>query len=387
MSFSVPSTDAPTPPLRRGPAVLAYLLVMLAIPAGFLLGEEASSFAAVGVLYVPFTLLALLAYLGQRSTAAKVLALIWLLFLFMGIAFGVLGTAAGAYSGAPLTDPEAAASADLGRVLRPVSQGVLIALIPALLVFLPVVRRGLARLLPIDPHSFVHTVALSVILAVTCTSFIPLLVFGAPPLLTEAFMKLAEESGALEEQSNLLSTVYTLVWAIPVAILAVGYGVRRSFQETLQRLGFVRPTARQIGIGAAAAVALVVGVNILDLGIGWLWESLGWARTDAEAFSELIAFAFNPLGAVVLAISAGVGEELGVRGVLQPRLGILLSNLFFTSLHAFQYNWDALLVVFLIGLVFGVLRKYTNTTTSALAHALYDFILVMLAIYGVSVGS
>ncbi|RME50357.1 MAG: CPBP family intramembrane metalloprotease, partial [Caldilineae bacterium] len=130
-----------------------------------------------------------------------------------------------------------------------------------------------------------------------------------------------------------------------------------------------------------------VGVNILDLGIGWLWESMGWARTDAEAFSELIAFAFNPLGAVVLAISAGVGEELGVRGVLQPRLGILFSNLFFTSLHAFQYNWDALLVVFLIGLIFGVLRKYTNTTTSALAHALYDFILVMLAIYGVSVGS
>ncbi len=387
MSFSAPSTDAPTPPLRRGPAILVYLLVVLAIPAGFLLGEEASSFAAVGMLYVPFTLLALLAYLGQRSTAAKALTLIWLFFLFMGIAFGVLGTAAGAYAGAPLTDPEAAANADFGRVLRPVGQGVLLALIPALLVFLPVVRRGLARLLPMDPHSFVHTVALSVILAVTCTSFVPLLIFGTPPLLTEAFMKLAEESGALEEQSNLLSTVYTLVWAIPVAILAVGYGVRRSFQETLQRLGFVRPTARQMGIGAAAAVALVVGVNILDLGIGWLWESMGWARTDAEAFSELIAFAFNPLGAVVLAISAGVGEELGVRGVLQPRLGILLSNLFFTSLHAFQYNWDALLVVFLIGLIFGVLRKYTNTTTSALAHALYDFILVMLAIYGVSVGS
>ncbi|MCX7861282.1 MAG: hypothetical protein N2385_14415 [Chloroflexus sp.] len=41
---------------------------------------------------------------------------------------------------------------------------------------------------------------------------------------------------------------------------------------------------------------------------------------------------------MVIGVTAGLGEELGVRGVLQPRLGIWLSNLFFTSLHAFQYN-------------------------------------------------
>jgi membrane protease YdiL (CAAX protease family) len=62
---------------------------------------------------------------------------------------------------------------------------------------------------------------------------------------------------------------------------------------------------------------------------------------------------------------------------MQPRLGIWLSNLLFTALHAFQYNLDGLVIVFLIGLVCGVIRNKSNTTTSALVHGTFDFLLVM----------
>jgi hypothetical protein len=68
-----------------------------------------------------------------------------------------------------------------------------------------------------------------------------------------------------------------------------------------------------------------------------------------------------------------------VRGALQPRLGLLLSNLFFVSLHAFQYGFDALLSVFIVGLVLGIVRARSNTTTSSIVHGLYDFILVMIS--------
>ena len=68
---------------------------------------------------------------------------------------------------------------------------------------------------------------------------------------------------------------------------------------------------------------------------------------------------------------------MAVRGVLQPRLGLLLSNLFFTGLHALQYNWDALVTVFVLGLVFGLVRNRTNTTTSAITHGSYDFVLTI----------
>src|SRR5262249_51202208 len=106
---------------------------------------------------------------------------------------------------------------------------------------------------------------------------------------------------------------------------------------------------------------------------------LGWPTTDATAFNELIRFAINPLGAVVIGVTARLGEALPGRGVLQPRLGIVLPNLFFTHLHALQSNFAGLVSVFVLFLILGCIRKYTNTTTSALVHGLYDFTLVLLA--------
>ncbi|MEM9569045.1 MAG: CPBP family intramembrane glutamic endopeptidase, partial [Cyanobacteria bacterium P01_E01_bin.34] len=82
----------------------------------------------------------------------------------------------------------------------------------------------------------------------------------------------------------------------------------------------------------------------------------------------------------VIGFSAGLGEELAFRGVLQPRLGLWLSNLFFTSVHAFQYNWDALIVIFVVGAVCGIVRQRINTTTCAIVHGVYNFLLIMLVV-------
>jgi membrane protease YdiL (CAAX protease family) len=82
----------------------------------------------------------------------------------------------------------------------------------------------------------------------------------------------------------------------------------------------------------------------------------------------------------VIGVTAGLGEELAVRGVLQPRLGILLPNLLFASLHALQYNFEGLLSVFLVGLILGLIRRRTNTSTSAIVHGAYDFWLIMLTV-------
>ena len=125
-----------------------------------------------------------------------------------------------------------------------------------------------------------------------------------------------------------------------------------------------------------------MAVLALDPAIARLWEALGWPRTDTKAFEKLMAGLITPLGAVVIGVTAGLGEEVAVRGVLQPRLGMLLANLAFTSAHAYQYSWDGLLVVFLVGLALSVLRARTNTTTSAIAHGVYDFILVFAASAG-----
>ena len=224
------------------------------------------------------------------------------------------------------------------------------------LMALPGVRRWLARFLPIDPNSFVHLIALVLVVALILVGFIPLLVLGVPPILSAlANVKAGGQDllGGQTAAEQLRAQFYGLVWTIPCAALAVGWGVRRNGREALQRLGLVRPTARQVLAALGLAVLAVIASRLLDFGIAAVWGQMGWPTTDQAQFGELLSFAMSPIGAVVLGVSAGLGEELAVRGVLQPRMGILLSNVVFTSLHALQYNWDALLSVFLIGLLMG----------------------------------
>ena len=387
------SQDAPSLiPVDRGSGWILlgiYVGFFVLISVGFAMGGTFGSFAETGITFVPLTLLATLAYMGRSSLPGRLITLIWLAFLALGMAvlsFGMVNVAvmpSEILSGGAAGAANADVSSELLSTVGTTTLYTGIVLLFSLLGFVPALRRSLSRIVPLDPNSFVHTVALVAVTALSLVSFVPLLVLGEPALLTEnALATLGEALG--EGTDALLTQTYTLVWIIPASIVAVGYGLRRNLADAFARLGLEWPTFRQVGVGIATALVLVVLVNLLEPGMAWVWERMGWPQTDGDAFGELLSFAFSPLGAVVIGVTAGLGEELGVRGILQPRLGIFLSNLFFTSLHALQYNWDALLVVFVLGMVFGVLRKRTNTSTSAIAHGVYNFTLIMLAVYEIS---
>ncbi len=367
------------------PIMLVLAFVVSAVPG---VPRELSAFITASLEVVPFVLLAVLAYIGTRRDWGKVLTFIWLLLLVGGIALNNISTAFAALI-ENFTSTTALPTLVPGGGFRLALIGGLsfLAVVLSALGFLPGVRRWLSRFLPLDPQSFVHTIALVSIVATTLLSVIPLLVLQAPPTL-EALTNVPEFGEAAAQSTGVSNLVYRLVWAVPGAILAVGYAVRRDLGEALRRLGFVRPTLAQLALGVGVGALLVGVIFALDPAINWLWTLLGWPVTDGEAFNELLEPILNAgiLGAVVLGVVAGVSEELAVRGVLQPRLGIVLSNLLFTAVHALQYNWDALLVVFLLGLVFGVLRKRTNTTTSAIAHGVYDLILVLLQVFAPQLG-
>ncbi len=352
------------------------LLPALAV-AGIAIGGEFGQIVLTGVESLPLMVLAMLAYLGVERTWAKGLTLLWLLALVLLVQFIYLVTSLAALEAATNLDATA------GRLqAAAVLVGIGISPLIGAAAFFRTVRLRLRRFLPIDPDSFVHTVALATVITFTLASFAPLLVLGVPPLLSTVEEIGAEGGiGGRGSSGALRDDLYALGWMIPATIFAVGFGIRRSFRESINRLGLVRPTGRQMAAAVGLAIGLVVVMQLVDTGIGTLWESMGWALTDAEAFEKLIAHAFSPVGALVIGITAGLGEELAVRGVLQPRLGILLSNIFFTGLHAAQYNWDALLSVFLIGLALGLIRQRSNTTTSAVVHGGYDFIVIMMDVF------
>ncbi|HMQ34194.1 MAG TPA: CPBP family intramembrane metalloprotease [Chloroflexaceae bacterium] len=378
-------SDQPRRPANLLPFGAGAILFIVLLSAGSLIGGELGSFMGASINAAPFAVLAILAYMGgARPNWAWLATGLWLALLVGAVGLMTLSYGLIAIFGGPLNDPAnppQLTNEDLLRIAL-IVLGILGSVLAGALLLIPPLRRALARVLPLDPSSFVHTTALVAVVSVGMICAVPLLVLGAPPALAAVDL-LTEAMAGRGEGGQLRDQLYGLVWTVPAAILAVGFGITRGLREALLRLGLVRPTLRQAVAGVVIALLLAGAVQLIGGGIDWLWRSLGWPVTDQDAFAELLAFAINPLGAVVIGVVAGLGEELAVRGVLQPRLGLILSNLFFTSLHALQYNWDALLIVFVVGVVCGLVRQRTNTTTAAIVHGTYNFTLIMLAAAGI----
>ena len=378
------SEEANKLPRHRGWKLgAAFGLAVTIITAGIIFGGEWEHVAFGAWETVPVISLALLAYLGTKW--AKVLALVCLAMILLIAGLATLLITLLVVESGVFTQPNPVPSQVRNALIKLalISGGIGGAIMFASAGFFPGVRRSVSRVLPLDPESFVHMVALVIVTALTVLSFVPLLVLAAPPLETLVSIRLAQGEDLTEGRGRagmLLNELYSLVWLVPATVLAVGYGVRRNFKQALERLGLQRPTRRQVAGGVGLAVVLVVTVGALSPCMDWIWGAMGWPKTDMKSFEKLLTHFFTPLGALVIGVVAGLGEELAVRGVLQPRLGIWLSNLFFTGLHALQYNWDGLLIVFFLGLILGLVRKKSNTTTSAIVHGSYDSLFVMAVV-------
>ncbi len=363
-------------------------VIALFVAAGIVLGGEVQQFVLAGIGHLPFVLLALVGVLGLRHEWARwvtyVLALLLqgLLALFT-INYMVLGLIDG-----PLDTPEA-----LAQSFPPEDVLLLLAMLVLLVllfsacsaVLLPQGRERIARWLPIDPHNYTHTIALWLVLFITTSAYAQLILLGGQPPLLTAIQTGAISSADLASRSELgqsLDLIYGLIWMLPLAFVAAGWPLKRTLGTALQRLGMVWPSWRQVVFAVVAAVALAFLMGLFGQGLSYIWNFFGWPETDADAFEQLLGGLVSPVGAVVIGITAGLGEELAVRGLLQPRLGILLSNLAFTGVHAYQYSFDALLVVFVLGLLLGVIRSRTNTSTAVIVHAVYNATSVLASLFG-----
>ncbi len=379
----------PDPELGRRAAAFfggaAAFVLIGGVLAVFLKGY-AADFMLSGLEILPFAILGALAHAGSRATWGIVVSYLWLAILLTMMVGFVIGTsllvisASGAFGGRFDSLPASVPTYSAGN-LAAVVFFTLLGIAIAGMLCMPAARTTLARTLPLDPASNVHAIALSLTAGATVMFMGQLAGAGGHPVLLDMVQITPEGNKELTPEKLLLSMLFTLAWSIPGGIVAVGYPLTRTLRESMTRLGFVRPTVRQVVGALVGSVALVAFMNYaIDPVITGTWKLFGWPPTDVEAFEKLLAPAMTPLGAVIIAVTAGVGEEMAIRGVLQPRLGILLPNLFFTSLHAMQYGFDGLLSVFIVGMILGYIRKRTNTTTSAIVHGTYDFILVMMSI-------
>jgi len=269
-------------------------------------------------------------------------------------------------AGAPVLAGGVGANARLGLDIGTMASG----FAAAALVSRPL-RERLARVIPIDPDSPVH--ALALVLAV--------ILFG-----TQITSVIFTNVLASDQSQAPLSLGDLVLQEIPFLILGlagVGIFTRRNTAAALERLGVVVPKWWQVPLALATAG--------LFFGFGSAMDALNHTVSPqvAQQVDVTTQHVFGglggPFGIAALALAPGICEEILFRGALQPRLGIVPTALLFTSIHT-QYGFSLdLLAVFVLAIGLGVVRKYTNTTTSSLCHTSYN-LLGGIALSGAALG-
>ncbi len=234
------------------------------------------------------------------------------------------------------------------------------------------VRERIARVIPVDADSPVHSLALA----------LAVILFGTQ-VASIAFTDVL----AAEWQSAPLGIVDLLAQEVPFVVLAaagVGIFLRRNTTQTGDRLGFVTPAGWHVALalaGAGVFFAISIGSDSLS---HTLTPSVAH-RVD-RATQHVFGGLDSPVGVVALALIPGICEEALFRGALQPRFGVIVTALLFTSIHG-EYGVSLdLPAIFLISIGLGLVRKYTNTTASAACHVAYNLLvgfgLTGAALYG-----
>jgi membrane protease YdiL (CAAX protease family) len=256
--------------------------------------------------------------------------------------------------------------------------GIWLPSLAGILLLLRPVRSLLARILPIDPDSPVDAVALSLSMLIVINLMVTLGVG-----LDNLAKLLAAEEGADDGSATIaMLWIQQLMMALTAAI-GVGWLTRRRWGDTLVRLGLVLPTGRQVAIGLSVGLVLVPMVVLLE----YLASLLGvQADQDVERLTEELLGALfeTPWGIVTLGLAAALGEEPLFRGAAQPKFGLILTALLFALLHS---NYGITLstgIVFLLGLILGLLRIRHNTSTAMIAHAVYNISLGLMAYFSIS---
>ncbi|MFN8377296.1 MAG: CPBP family intramembrane glutamic endopeptidase [Anaerolineae bacterium] len=233
-------------------------------------------------------------------------------------------------------------------------------------------RVGLSRIFGsrYNPESPVHLTAMVLTALLLSYTVVNLIAGGGVQALADSI----EESGISAGETVFQSALWLLA-----ALLGVGLFLRRSPADTLSRLGLGMPRLMDVVVGLGSGL-LLYGVVLAGSLLWVMFASPDFLSEQSAVSAALAASVTSVPEALVLSLPVAIGEETFFRGALQPVFGIVPTALYFTALHA-QYGFTpALLSLFVVALGFGVLAKRRGTTTAILAHFMFNFVQLMLAL-------
>ncbi|MDX2159683.1 MAG: type II CAAX endopeptidase family protein [bacterium] len=222
-----------------------------------------------------------------------------------------------------------------------------------------------------NPDSTVHAAAVVLSLAIVCTNLAQLILSGG-------ISGIAEN---VEPGTNFIgSALFQQILWIVAGLLGVGLFLRRSPSQAAERLGLRVPLADDIFGGLSVGGIMLAFIFVLAA----IWAGSVSPETFAEqtAASSQITNALNTLpAALLISLAVALGEELFFRGAMQPVFGLGLTSLFFVLLHTQYTLTPASLGILVLSFALGWLRQRQSTTAAIIAHFVYNFIQLALAIF------
>jgi len=320
--------------------------------------DEATQAVSVGLIVLVFAGILLAANAGETRPPWRLVAYTGLCGICAVVAVLALLTILNAMVSSPGSLSQRLA---LGNLLQFLGAAV------APLLLLPWSRAQLARLL----HEFRPESAIN---AVAAALYVLIVTFFLSQQVSIDQLQAIKQSAQSPSLPFIIATNQLPFFILSFA--GVGLFVRRDPRAALQRLGLYWPGWRWIGISVVVAVLLVVFGIAFDQVMTQLTPDQSKAINDISQL--LLKDISTPVAAIVLALAAGIGEEIIFRGAVQPRFGIVAASLLFAVMHT-QYAISlASLEIFILGIFLGLLRNRAGVIASIIAHTGYDLILLMI---------
>jgi membrane protease YdiL (CAAX protease family) len=203
-----------------------------------------------------------------------------------------------------------------------------------------------------------------------------LLLAFSPGILGLLILALGPE-GSAEVEAQLVPSVVSIVFELFLSwspVLVVGFLLARN-REGWAGIGLTRFRGGDLGMGLILWVASFVLVLVL----AQLFQYFG--QREVDFLPEGLPLWFRSVQAVLIAVTAGVTEEIVVRGYAQTRLEqlraptaviILLPTALWGVLHAYQ-GAGAALTIFGLGLMYAwYFQRTRRLWPLILAHILFD---------------
>jgi membrane protease YdiL (CAAX protease family) len=213
-----------------------------------------------------------------------------------------------------------------------------------------------------------------------------LLLAFSPGVLGLLLMALGPENSS-QVEAQLLPSLVSLIFEVFLSfipVLVIGYLLTRN-REGWAGIGLTRFRAGDLGMGAILWVASFVLVLVL----AQLFQYFG--QREVDFLPEGLPLWFRAVEAVMIAVTAGVTEEIVVRGYAQTRLEqlrapaaviLLLPTALWGVLHVYQ-GPGAALTIFGLGLMYAwYFQRTRRLWPLILAHTLFDLTQLILILAG-----